>query len=265
MASQRYTFENTRGEQLAAYLDKPDGTPAAYALFAHCFTCGKNLKPIVNINKALTAHGIAVLRFDFTGIGESEGDFSATNFTSNVEDLVAASEFLSEEFAPPSLLIGHSMGGAAVIQSAHQIPGARAVVTVAAPSHPNNLSGTLREIRGKAQEQGAAEVTIGGKTFTLRRQFFEDLEQQRMEQFIQSLNLPLLILHDPGDETVNIQNAAEIFQAAKHPKSYISLDRAGHLMLEEDDARYTGDLIAVWSEKYLRNNPEETRKTMSHT
>ncbi len=252
MASKRLTFTNRDGTNLAAYLDLPaDGTPKAYALFAHCFTCGKNLKPIVNINKSLTAHGIAVLRFDFTGIGESKGDFSQTNFSSNVEDLMEAAEFLAGDYAAPHLLIGHSMGGAAAIQAAHHIDSVSALVTIAAPSHPNNLNTKLRESREVAIERGAAEVTIGGSTFTLKRQFFEDLERHRMERFIRELDRALLILHSPADDTVDIENAAEIFQAARHPKSYVSLDDMGHLILEEPEARYVGDLIATWSRRYL--------------
>ena len=252
MASERLLFQNRDGNKLAAYLDVPEESPPrAYALFAHCFTCGKNLKPIVNINKSLVDHGIGVLRFDFTGIGESRGDFAETTFTSNVEDLVDASEFLAGEYESPRLLIGHSMGGAAVLQAAHHIDSVTAVVTIAAPAHPNNLSDRLREVRDRAKQDGAAEVNIGGKRFTLKRQFFEDLERHRMEKFIRDLNRALLILHSPADDTVDVQNAAEIFQSAKHPKSFISLDNMGHLILEEPEARYVVDLIGRWTGRYV--------------
>ncbi|MBS1270921.1 MAG: hypothetical protein MAGBODY4_00049 [Candidatus Marinimicrobia bacterium] len=252
MPSQRIRFPNANGQQLAAYLDLPDdGQVTSYGIFAHCFTCGKNLKPIVNINKSLTAHGLGVLRFDFTGIGESEGDFPETNFSTTVSDLVAAANFLSKNYKSPRFLIGHSMGGAAVLQAAHDIPDSQAIVTIAAPSNPNHLSGILKQKRDVVKSEGAAEVTIGGQTFTLTKQFFDDLEKTRMDHFIRELDRPLLILHSPNDDTVDIRNAAEIFQTAKHPKSYISLDKMGHLILEESEARYVGDLIATWMRRYL--------------
>ena len=237
---------------LAGYLDVPESqSPRAYALFAHCFTCGKNLKPIKNIDTALAANGIAALRFDFTGIGESEGDFSETNFSTNIEDLVAAADFLTEHYAPPKLLIGHSMGGAAVLQAARHIAPVAAVTTIAAPSSPDHLGKILREKRQVALEEGTAEVTIGGRTFVLRGHFFRDLEKHRMEKTIRELDKPLLILHSPRDQTVDIRNAEEIFAAAKQPKSFVSLDPMGHLMLEESDARYVGDLIAAWASNVL--------------
>ncbi|HKJ68293.1 MAG TPA: alpha/beta hydrolase [bacterium] len=252
MSSQRVQFTNQTGASLAGYLDVPGDTPArAYALFAHCFTCGKNLKPIKNINTTLAGHGIATLRFDFTGIGESEGDFSESNFSTNIEDLVAAADYLDAEYSAPGLLIGHSMGGAAILQAARLIDSIRAVVTIAAPSGPEHLSHILREKRDLAMEEGTAEVTIGGRTFTLRRQFFHDLEKQHMAEVIRNLRKPLLVLHSPEDQTVAIENAYEIFEPAQQPKSLISLDQMGHLMLEEEDARYVGDLIAAWAGRYL--------------
>jgi len=252
MTSVRLKFQNPSQEKLAAYLDMPEKVkPKAFALFAHCFTCGKNLKSMVNINKALTEHGIAVMRFDFTGIGESQGDFSETNFTSNIDDLVAAADYLEDEYEAPKLLIGHSMGGAAVIQAAHDIRSVKAVATIAAPSSPDHLGHILHRTRSQAESEGAAEVTIGGKTFTLKKQFFENLDKIKMREKIRGLNRPLLILHAPNDDTVHVDNAAEIFQAARHPKSYISLDKAGHLLLVEQDARYAGALIATWAEKYF--------------
>jgi len=252
MTSVRLKFQNPSQEKLAAYLDMPEkGEPKAFALFAHCFTCGKNLKSMVNINKALTEHGIAVMRFDFTGIGESQGDFSETNFTSNIEDLISAAEYLEDEYEAPKLLIGHSMGGAAVIQAAHDIHSIKAVATIAAPSSPDHLGHILHRTRSQAESKGAAEVTIGGKTFTLKKQFFENLDKVKMREKIRSLNRPILILHAPNDDTVHVDNAAEIFQSARHPKSYISLDKAGHLLLEERDARYAGALIATWAERYF--------------
>lgn len=252
MASKRLRFPNQNQHKLAAYLDVPEsGKPRAYALLAHCFTCGKNLKSMVNINKELTTHGIAVLRFDFTGIGESQGDFSETNFFSNVDDLFSAAKYLEQEFEALTLLIGHSMGGAAALQVAQQISSVKAVVTLAAPSSPDHLSDILQQTRCEAESEGAAEVTIGGKTFTLKKQFFENLERVKMQETIRNLNKPLLIMHAPNDDTVHVDNAAEIFRAARHPKSYISLDKAGHLLLNEKDARYAGALIGTWAGKYL--------------
>lgn len=237
---------------LAGYLDVPESqSPKAYALFAHCFTCGKNLKPIKNINTTLAENGTAVLRFDFTGIGESEGDFSETNFSTNIEDLIAAADFLAEQYAPPRLLIGHSMGGAAVLQAARRIDSVAAVTTIAAPSSPDHLGKILREKRQVALDEGTAEVTIGGRTFQLRAQFFRDLEKHRMEKTIRELGKPLLILHSPRDQTVDIRNAEEIFAAAKQPKSFVSLDPMGHLILEETDARYVGNLITAWAANVL--------------
>lgn len=255
MTSQRLQFQAAGDHRLTGYLDLPEsGEPRAFALFAHCFTCGKNLKPIVHINRSLTQRSIAVLRFDFTGIGESEGDFSETNFSTTVEDLIAAADYLERSYKAPALLIGHSMGGAAVLQAAHRIPSVKAVVTIAAPSNPNHLSGILQKKRDLVKSTGAAEVTIGGKTFTLTRQFFEDLEQTHMEKFISELDRALMIMHSPNDDTVDIHHAAEIFRSARHPKSYISLDDMGHLMLEETQARYVGHLIATWADRYLPNN-----------
>ncbi len=252
MASERVKFESRSGHKLAGQLDLPDDQEAShFALFAHCFTCGKNLKPIVNINRALGNYNIGVLRFDFTGIGESQGDFSETNFSSNIEDLEAAADFLSENYQAPELLIGHSMGGAAVIQATDKLNSVKAVITIAAPSSPDHLSGILEEKRNMAKSEGAADVTIGGKTFTLTKEFFDDLESQKMQDTIRNLAHPLLILHSPEDETVNIEHADKIFHAARQPKSYISLDGIGHLMLDEDHARYVGDLIGTWSRNYL--------------
>ena len=252
MPAERVNFESKSGHKLAGLLDLPDDKEASvFALFAHCFTCGKNLKPIVNINKTLAEYGIGVLRFDFTGIGDSQGDFSETNFSSNVEDLEAAATFLAKNYQAPALIIGHSMGGAAVLQAAGSIESAKAVITIAAPSSPDHLSNILEEKRNMAKSKGAAEVTIGGRTFTLTKEFFDDLEAQKMKETIGNLNLPLLILHSPKDQTVDMENADEIFQAARQPKSYISLDQIGHLMLDEKDARYVGNLIGTWVQNYL--------------
>lgn len=254
----KLNFENKDGKKLAARLDLPaDEKPLAYALFAHCFTCTKNLTAVVNINRSLAKNGIAVLRFDFTGLGESEGEFSDTNFSSNVEDLVAAAHYLEENFAAPKLLIGHSLGGAAVLQAASRIPSAVAVATIAAPSNPGNVTEALGSSAAEIEVKGEAEVTIGGKTFKLKRQFLEDLEQVHMQQVIRNLRKPLLIFHSPHDETVSIDNAEAIYRAARHPKSFISLGEADHLMTNRNDSKHLGTVLAAWAQQYLEV-PEAT-------
>jgi uncharacterized OsmC-like protein/alpha/beta superfamily hydrolase len=268
MNSQRLFFENDSGHQLGARLDTPvDSRPIAYALFAHCFTCTKNLKAIGNISRALTQEHIAVLRFDFTGLGESEGDFAETNFTTNVSDLVSAARFLETRFQAPRILIGHSMGGAAVLQATANITSAAAVATISAPSDPTHLADLLADTAELAEQEGEANVNIGGRTFKIRRQFFEDLEKTRMEETIRNLDRPLLILHSPVDDTVPIDNAARIFQAARHPKSFISLDKADHLLSREEDSLYAGSLIAAWTRKYIlaENTREQTSNGDNYT
>jgi putative redox protein len=252
MQFQKLSFQNAEGERLAARLDLPvDGRPVAYALFAHCFTCTKNLRAVNNISRGLTGQRIAVLRFDFTGLGESEGDFAETNFSSNVADLVAAANFLAHEFEGPQILIGHSLGGAAVLQAAGQIPSVRAVVTIGAPSEPTHVTRLLASARETIEASGEAEVAIAGRTFRIKKQFLDDLDRTRMESTVRNLRRPLLVLHSPLDTTVGINNAAELFQAAKHPKSFISLDKADHLLSKPEDSLYVGSLIPAWVSRYL--------------
>lgn len=252
MRSQKILFKNHNNARLGARLDLPDKrTPEYYALFAHCFTCTKNLKAIGNINRALTDDGIAVLRFDFTGLGESEGDFADTNFTTNVDDLVSAAEFLEKEYRAPKILIGHSLGGAAVLQAAAAIPLSVAVATIAAPCEPSHLKRLLGLDEAEIKQKGQAKITLGGKKFKIKQQFVEDLEQTHMEETIKNIKKALIIFHSPVDSIVSIDNAAYIFQAARHPKSFISLDRADHLLLDEEDSQYVGRIIGVWSRKYL--------------
>jgi uncharacterized OsmC-like protein/alpha/beta superfamily hydrolase len=249
---QKIVFTNSKGQQLAARLDLPlDAKPLAYALFAHCFTCTKNLNAIVNINRSLAHQGIAVLRFDFTGLGESEGDFAATNFSTNVEDLVAAAEYLANHFEAPRLLIGHSLGGAAVLQAAAQIASSVAVATIAAPSDPAHLSHLLGGSKEKIALDGEARVTLAGRQFKITRQFLDDLESTRMEQTLANLNRALLIFHSPVDNIVGIDHATRIFQAARHPKSFVSLDGADHLLSRREDSLYVGSVLAAWARKYL--------------
>ncbi len=245
-------FKNKDGQTLSARLDLPlDGKPAAYALFAHCFTCSKNIKAAAHISRALTREGLAVLRFDFTGLGESEGDFADTNFSSNVDDLVVAADFLKSNYHPPDILIGHSFGGAAVLQAAGRIPASAAVVTIAAPSDPQHIKRALGSAAASIQNRGQADVTLAGRTFTLKKQFLDDLGFVNMRATLKNLNRALLILHSPIDETVGIENAAQIFQAARHPKSFISLDKADHLLTNPEDSQYAGSVIAVWARKYV--------------
>ena len=252
----KLSFKNEKGEHLAARLDLPaDEKPVAYAMFAHCFTCTKNLNAVVNINRALAKEGIATLRFDFTGLGESEGDFSHTSFSSNVSDLIAAADFLKQEFDAPKLLIGHSLGGAAVLQAAKYIPSSIAVATLGAPSNLTHLARYLKPQQNAIATGGEAEITLAGKTFKIKKQFLDDLELSPMQEAIQNLNKALLIFHSPVDSIVGIENAAEIFQLARHPKSFISLDRADHLLSNREDSLYVGSVLAAWARKYLEISP----------
>jgi len=254
MQFQKLYFKNPDGKRLAARLDLPlDEKPTAFAVFAHCFTCTKNFNAVVNINRALAQHGIAVLRFDFTGLGESEGDFSETSFSTNVADLIAAAHFLEDAYEPPRLLIGHSLGGAAVIQAAQGIPSAEAVATIAAPA---DLKGLLSSIDGPPLEElekdGETKINISGRDFKIKTQFLNDLKQDNMAEAIGALRRPLLIFHSPTDRIVSIDQAAKIFTAARHPKSFISLDKADHLLSNREDSLYVGSVLAAWASKYLK-------------
>ena len=252
MQFKKLEFTNATGQKLAARLDFPsDDNPSAYALFAHCFTCSKNTKAIAYISRALTGHGIAVMRFDFTGLGESEGDFADTNFSSNVEDLVTAAEFMTQHYEAPKILIGHSLGGAAVLQAAAKIPSSLAVITIAAPADPNHVSLALGDAKEIIERRGEAKVDLAGRSFKIKKQFLDDLESVSMHQTIQNLKRALLIFHAPNDSVVGIENAAKIFQIARHPKSFISLDRADHLLMNPKDSQYVGTLIAAWAMKYV--------------
>jgi putative redox protein len=245
-------FENKDGQRLSARIDLPsDHQPVAYALFAHCFTCSKNIKAISHISRALTGEGIAVLRFDFTGLGESEGEFAETNFSTNVDDLVIAAEFLRENYRAPKILIGHSLGGAAVLQAAAKIPSAVAVITIAAPADPVHVSRALGDSREIIERRGEANVDLAGRTFKIKKQFLDDLGSVRMQESIKNLDRALLIFHSPMDDVVGIENAAKIFQTARHPKSFISLDTADHLLMDREDSLYVGSIIATWAGKYI--------------
>lgn len=253
MNSERVTFPGSLGHELAARLDRPEGEVAAYALFAHCFTCSKDLKAVRRISQALVEKGLAVLRFDFTGLGESEGDFADTDFSSNLDDLRSAVDFLRRRDRAPQLLIGHSLGGAAVLTMAGEIPEVRAVATLGAPSDTqhlrDNLLSSAPELGEEAEE---AEVRLAGRTFRIRKDFLDDLNEQRVLAAVRKLDRALLILHSPIDDVVGIEHAARIYKAALHPKSFVSLDGADHLLLERaSDARFVADILAAWSARYL--------------
>lgn len=251
MATQRLFFTNNKNEKIGARLDSPDGAVKAYALFAHCFTCHKNLNAVRNISSALTAAGIAVLRFDFTGLGESEGDFADTNFSSNVSDLVTAAQFLAAQFEHPKLLIGHSLGGAAVLMAGTHLPDVQAVVTIGAPCDPEHVTHMLQCSIEEIEANGQANVQLAGRPFTIKKQFLDDLAEQNMTSVIRSLKRPLLVCHSPIDNTVGVDNAGHIFTHALHPKSFLSLGKADHLLTKAADAKYAGGMIAAWAEPYL--------------
>src|SRR5512147_89243 len=237
--------------RLAARLDLPDGQPRAFALFAHCFTCTQNVFAATRIAQGLTGHGIAVLRFDFTGLGASEGEFANTNFSSNVGDLLAAAAWLRAEQEAPKLLIGHSLGGAAILAAANGITEARAVCTIAAPAEPSHVVRLLQPAVAEIEARGEAEVMLAGRPFRIRKQFLDDIEAHKLADDIARLRRPLLLFHSPLDQTVEIDNASRIFGAAKHPKSFISLDDADHLLSRREDAIFVADVIAAWGERYL--------------
>ncbi|MEO0570094.1 MAG: bifunctional alpha/beta hydrolase/OsmC family protein [Bacteroidota bacterium] len=252
MNTEKVTFKNNEGQELVGRLEMPvDRYPHNFVLFAHCFTCTKNLSAVRNISKALTLNGFAVLRFDFTGLGESEGDFADTNFSGNVEDLVAASNYLTQNHRAPSLLIGHSLGGAAVIFAATEIPSINAVATVGAPSNPIHVKHLLKSGIEEITEKGRAVVNLSGRDFTIKKQFLEDLETKSLPETARALRKPLLIMHSPQDDTVGIKNAEEIYVAAHHPKSFVSLDGADHLLFNKKDSLYVGEVISGWAKRYL--------------
>ncbi len=252
MGSVRVQFPNAAGQQLAAFLDQPAHcAPRAFAVFTHCFTCNKNYKGIRNISRVLSEAGIAVLRFDFTGLGESEGDFSTTTFSSNIEDIVAAAHWLETYHQAPQLLIGHSLGGTAMLAAAGRIPASRAVVTIASPSEPRHVAEHFADRHQEIRSRGEALIRIGGIDYRITKDFLDDVQQYHMAETLKTLGRALLILHSPRDRTVDVAHAARLFAAARHPKSFVSLDEADHLLIREADARYAGSVIAAWAEHYL--------------
>lgn len=251
MPTERFQFPGSGGHQLAAALDLPDAQPLAYALFAHCFTCSKDNLAARRISAALAARGIAVLRFDFTGLGASEGEFENATFSSNVADLVLAADHLRAAHRAPSLLIGHSLGGAAVLAAASQIPEAKAIATIAAPSDPSHVTGLFAGQVETIRTEGRVDVSLAGRPFTIKREFLDDIAEHNLMAEVAKLHKALLILHAPTDDTVGIDNATKIFLAAKHPKSFVSLDHADHLLSDRRDATYAASVIAAWAQRYI--------------
>ena len=248
----KVSFKNKNDELLAGRLELPKNRqPHNFIIFAHCFTCNKNLNAVRNISRALTNEGFGVLRFDFTGLGESDGDFENTNFSGNVQDLVTASNYLEENYGAPTLLIGHSLGGAAVIFAAAQIPSVKAVTVINSPSNPSHIMHLLKSSAEEIIQNGQAVVNLAGRDFTIKKQFLDDLKNKPLTEVVNGFEKALLILHSPQDTTVGIKNAEEIFKAARHPKSFISLDGADHLLSKKEDSQYVGNVIAGWASRYV--------------
>ena len=257
MSLQKVTFQNKEGQTLVGRLELPTNQhPHNFAIFAHCFTCNKNLSAVRNIGRALTSKGFGVLRFDFTGLGESEGDFEDTNFSGNVADLIAASDYLSSNHKAPTLLVGHSLGGAAVIFAAADIPSVKAVATIGAPSNPSHVSHLLKSGLEEIEATGKAVFNLSGRDFTIKKQFLDDLETKSLPETMKNLQPAILVMHSPQDVTVGIKNAEEIYIAARHPKSFISLDGADHLLMNRKDSIYAGEVISGWAKRYV-DIPEE--------
>ncbi len=251
MKSERIEFIGHDGSKLAARLDQPVGKPAAYALFAHCFTCSKDIPAARRIAQRLASLGIAVLRFDFTGLGHSDGEFANTGFSSNVQDLLLAVDYLRQHHQAPQLLIGHSLGGAAILAVAGQVEEAKAVVTLGAPADPAHVLHNFSQQVSEICHKGEAEVQLGGRNFTIKRQFIDDIAGQSLQESVGELRKALLVMHAPLDETVSLDNAAQLFQMAKHPKSFITLDSADHLLSRAEDAEYAAEMISTWVQRYI--------------
>ena len=245
------SFTGTDGDTLAGVIHRPPGPLRGWAIFAHCFTCSKDLRAVRQISRALTRHEIGVLRFDFTGLGESGGEFADTTFSSNVDDLVSAAAFLEREYGAPSILIGHSLGGAAVLAAAGRCPTVKAVATIGAPADPAHVRHLFGACAADIETKGQAEVKLAGRSFIVRKRFLDDLESHESEEAIAALDRALLVFHSPQDNTVGIENARKIYQAARHPKSFVSLDGADHLLTRARDARYVADVVAAWATRYV--------------
>ena len=263
MYKKNISFNNQKKEELKAILYLPTTRKAhSFAIFAHCFTCNKNFKNIKNISQSLTDKGFGVFSFDFTGLGESEGEFADTNFSHNIQDILAAVNFLKENYTAPNLLIGHSLGGTACIYASLQVPSCKAVVSIGSPHDPEHVKQLLEENLDDINENGEAKVNIGGRSFKIKKSFVEDIEKQSKKNALDHLKASLLILHSPQDKIVGIQNAEKLYKAARHPKSFVSLEGANHLLTNESDSKYVGQVIASWSKRYL-DTEEDSKKLES--
>ena len=262
LRSKTITFPGAQGAPLAARLDYPDGKPRAFVLFAHCFTCSKDHFAAARIASELTARGFAVFRFDFTGLGMSEGGFADTSFSSNVQDLLAAASYLRETLMPVDMLIGHSLGGTAVLAAAGDIPEAKAVATIGAPSDAAYIARTFAAHMDEIRNEGEAEITLAGRTFTIKRQFLKDIETVRLNGRIAALKKALLIFHAPADDVVSLENASAIFRVAKHPKSFIALSGANHLLTAHEDAAYVAEMLSAWASRYIPGKTASCDETM---
>ncbi|MCF4101820.1 bifunctional alpha/beta hydrolase/OsmC family protein [Gillisia sp. M10.2A] len=252
MSSTKVTFTNKDSHSLHGKLELPiDQEPHNFVIFAHCFTCNKNYFAVKNISEALTSKGFGVLRFDFTGLGESDGEFEDSNFSGNVEDLLSAADFLEREYKAPTMLVGHSLGGAAVLFAAKKIKSVKAVATIGAPASVTHVQNLIEKHIEEIQSQGRASVNIGGRSFYIQKQFLDDLESKQLLDILPNTEVALLLLHSPQDTIVGIRNAEELYLAARHPKSFISLDRADHLLQQTEDSQYTGELIGSWAMRYI--------------
>ncbi len=258
-----FNFTNRHGHTLSGRLELPTGKTLGYAIFAHCFTCSKNAKAASRISKALADRGIGVLRFDFTGHGNSEGDFANTNFSSNVDDLVSASEAMTAGQMSPSLLIGHSLGGAAAIMAASKISSVQAVATIGAPSEPAHVSHLFGDKVADIEQDGSASVSIGGRSLRIEKHFLEDIRQRRIGESLAVLRKPLMIFHSPVDNVVSIDNAREIYEAARHPKSFVAVDRADHMLSDPADAMFVAAMLTVWASHHLPTSPDQEANAQS--
>ncbi|WP_163377573.1 bifunctional alpha/beta hydrolase/OsmC family protein [Cyclobacterium sp. SYSU L10401] len=262
MKTEKVLFKNRKDLNLAAFIYHPlDQPPRFYALFGHCFTCSKNLKAVQNICNTLSQMGVAVMSFDFTGLGNSDGEFENTDLSSNISDLVDAANFLAEEYEAPSLLIGHSFGGAASIYAAQSLPGIKALATIGSPSDLLHISHLFEEHLDTIKDKGNARVNIGGRDFGINHSFLQDLQEKDLGSFLSKLRKPILILHSPQDNIVAISHAAKLYEKAFHPKSFVSLDGADHLLSESKDSQYAGEIISTWAKKYIpsRSPPNDTK------
>lgn len=266
MKKERVSFKGEQNHELSAVIHFPaDQKPSNFVIFAHCFTCNKNFNAVRNISLGLTNYGYAVMSFDFTGLGESEGDFSETNFSTNLADLIKAAEFLKDNYKAPTLLVGHSLGGAAVLMAASKIASVTAIATVGAPAQPEHVLHLIKGGIEEIQKNGEAEVELGGRPFKIKKQFIDDLLENKDLKNLDELKKAILILHSPQDDIVSIRNAREIYEKAHHPKSFVSLDGADHLISRKEDSIYAGEIIATWAKKYLKVEEESKPKTDSQT